>query len=139
MKIPEDTRTFHYFNANPKNKRGGDCTARAISTALNQSWEDTIREMTEFGIKIGYVFNDKRTIEGYLKSKGWVKQKQPRRNDNTRYTGSEFCKMRKSKNIKDDVIAYIGRGHIVCIKDNKIQDIWNSSKNCIGNYFIKEV
>ena len=60
-KIPEDTRTVHCYNANAKNKFGSDCVVRAISTALNQSWEDTVREMTEVGISIGYVLNDTHT------------------------------------------------------------------------------
>lgn len=34
-----DTSVFHYFNANPKNKFGGDCVVRAITTALGQPWE----------------------------------------------------------------------------------------------------
>ena len=30
----KDTATFHYYNANPKNRITGDCAFRAISTAL---------------------------------------------------------------------------------------------------------
>lgn len=47
-----DTNTFHFYNANPKNKYTGDCVIRAISTALEQSWEQTIKELTELGIKV---------------------------------------------------------------------------------------
>lgn len=36
-----DTSTFHYYNANPKNKVDDDCVIRAICTALNQSWAQT--------------------------------------------------------------------------------------------------
>lgn len=32
---------FVRFNANPVNKNTGDCTVRAISVLLNQSWRDT--------------------------------------------------------------------------------------------------
>ena len=137
QKIPEDTRTFHFYNANAKNKFGGDCVVRAISTALNQSWEDTVREMTEVGISIGYVLNDTHTIDAYLKQKGWVKQKQPKRENGTKYTGSEFCKMQKSKGNTQTFIANIGCKHIVAIVNNKVNDIWNSSHRVIGNYWIK--
>lgn len=136
-KIPDDTRTFHFYNANPKSKFGGDCVIRAISTALNQSWEDTVREMTEVGITIGYVVNDTHTIEAYLKQKGWIKQKQPKRANGTKYTGSEFCKMQKSKGNTQTFIANIGSGHIVAIVNNKVYDIWNSSHRCLGNYWVK--
>lgn len=131
-KYPE-TSSFHYYNANPKNKLGGDCVVRAIATALNQSWEKTVRELTEVGIEYGYVLNDKNTYEKYLKTKGWVKCKQPRKSDNTKFTGKEFC-----KGLKGTVIAHIGGHHIVAIVDGKINDIWDSSDGCIGNYWIKE-
>lgn len=131
-KYPE-TSSFHYYNANPKNRLGGDCVVRAISTALNQSWETTVRELTEVGIKYGYVLNDKNTYEKYLKEKGWVKCKQPRKSDNTKFTGKEFC-----KGLKNTVIAHIGGHHIVAIVDGKINDIWDSSDGCIGNYWTKE-
>lgn len=42
-----DTTTFHYYNANPHNRLGGDCAIRAVCTALNQPWDTTLREMTE--------------------------------------------------------------------------------------------
>lgn len=128
-----ETSTFHYYNANPKNKIGGDCVVRAIATALNQSWETTVRELTEVGIKYGYVLNDTKTYEKYLKEKGWVKCKQPRKSDNTKFTGKEFC-----KGLRSTVVAHIGTHHIVAIVDGKINDIWDSSDGCIGNYWIKE-
>ena len=36
---------FVYTNPNPKNKEIGDCTVRAISLALDQSWEDTYLDL----------------------------------------------------------------------------------------------
>lgn len=137
-----DTSTFHYYNANPKNKMGDDCVIRAICTALNQSWEQTVRELTEVGIKCGYVLNDKHTYEKYLEQKGWVKHKQPRKADNTKYTGKEYCKLLqedydycigKSKTI----IAHIGGHHIVAIVDCRVNDIWDSTDGCIGNYWTR--
>ena len=34
------------YNANPINRRAGDCTVRAISKALDQSWEYTFLDMS---------------------------------------------------------------------------------------------
>lgn len=133
-KQPIDTNTYHYYNANPYDKKGSDCVVRAICTALNQSWEQTIRELTEIGIKHGYVLNDSHTYEIYLKEKGWVKQKQPRKENNTRYTGIEFC----TKHININCIAHIGTHHIVAIVNGKINDIWDCSEYCIGNFWIKQ-
>ena len=141
-----DTNTFHFYNANPKNKYTNDCVIRAISTALEQSWEQTIKELTELGIKYGYVYDDTKCYERYLKSKGWVKHKQPRKNDNTKYTGKEFCKILDEDilAVGKSVIAHIGGHHIVCIKEtedygfHKIYDTWDSTDGCIGNFWIYE-
>lgn len=142
-----DTSTFHFYNANPKNKFGDDCVIRTIATALGQSWEQTVRELTEVGIKYGYVLNDKHTYDRYLKQKGWIKHKQPRKDDNTKYTGQEFCNLLQGKDnikynldilrlqTKGNIIAHIGGNHIVAIVNHKVYDTWNSTDGCIGNYW----
>lgn len=58
MKIPEDTSTFRYYNANPKNKHTTDCVVRAICTALNQSYEQTAKELTDLWLKTGNHISD---------------------------------------------------------------------------------
>lgn len=143
-----DTSTFHYYNANPKNKMGGDCVIRAICTALNQSWEQTVRELTEVGIKCGYVLNDKHTYEKYLEQKGWVKHSQPKKEDGTKYTGKEWCEKLWWIGEHNKMIANIGGHHIVAIvEDNeydgngisrfRVYDTWDSTDKCIGNYWTK--
>lgn len=77
--------------------------------------------------------NDKKVYTKYIENKGWIKCKQPRKSNNTKYTGKEFVKI-----VKGTVLAHIGGHHIVCIKDNKVLDIWDSTDGCIGNYWIKE-
>lgn len=127
-----DTKTFTYYNANPKNRITGDCTFRAICTALGQTWEQTVMEMAELSCKTGYALNDTKGIAKYMELKGWIKMKQPRKSDNTKYTGAEFCKI-----FKGTCIANIGGHHIVCIKNGKVHDTWDSTDGCIGNYWVK--
>jgi hypothetical protein len=38
---------YESFNPNPYGKRVGDCTVRAVSKALNQSWEKTYDQLNE--------------------------------------------------------------------------------------------
>lgn len=128
-----DTETFTYYNANPKGRITSDCVCRAISTALNQSWEITMIEMAKMACQAGYDPADPKGFDLYLKSKGWKKMKQPRKADNTKYTGSEFC-----KEFKGVCIANIGGHHTVCIKDGKVHDIWDSTYKTIGNYWVKK-
>lgn len=41
-KIPKNTASFTYFNANPKDKRSSDCVLRAISLASGKSWDEVL-------------------------------------------------------------------------------------------------
>lgn len=132
-KYPE-TSTFHYHNANPKNRITGDCAFRAISTALGQSWEQTVMEMAEVSCKTGYAINDHKGIAKYLESKGWIKHSQPRKPDGTKYTGKEFCERARTY---ENYIANIGGHHIVAIIGGKVWDIWDSTDKTIGNYWTK--
>ena len=47
-KYPE-TKTFHYYNANPKGKLTCDCVVRAICTAMDKPYNDTLKEMFYHG------------------------------------------------------------------------------------------
>ena len=134
-KYPE-TRTFHYYNANPKNRITGDCVFRAFALAMQQDYNKTVMEMAKLMCETGYALNDKKGEERYLKLKGWVKHSQPRKADNTKYTGEEFCKKLAKKNQR--YIAHIGGHHMVAIVDGKVNDIWDSTYKCIGNYWTKE-
>lgn len=135
QKYPE-TNTFHYYNANPKNKITGDCVIRAICTAMEIPYETVYKELLEMSIKTGYMINDKKCYHKYIESKGWKKYNQPRKFDNTKYTGKEFCE--RSIGPGKRIIAHIGGHHVVSIIDGKVWDIWNSTDGCIGNYWVKE-
>lgn len=127
------TDTFEYYNANPKGRITCDCVARAVSTALNEPYEQVIREMFKVQIETGYEYTDVKAIAKYMESKGWIKNKQPRKADNTKYTGKEFCKV-----FKGTCLANIGGHHTICIKNGKVYDTWDSTDGCIGNYWIKK-
>ena len=130
-KYPE-TSTFHYYNANPKGRITGDCYVRAISTATEIPYNTVVMEMAELQCKTGYDASE--LIDRYLKSKGWIKHAQPRKPDNTKYTGKEFCERARDY---ENYIANIGSHHIVAIVNGKVNDIWDSTNGCIGNYWTK--
>ena len=130
-----ETSTFKYYNANPKSRITGDCVFRAFAFAMQQDYNKTVMEMAELMCKTGYALNDKKGEERYLELKGWVKHSQPRKADNTKYTGEEFCKKLVKKNQR--YIAHIGGHHMVAIVDGKVNDTWDSTDGCIGNYWTK--
>lgn len=135
-----DTATFHYHNANPKNRYTTDCVIRAISTALEIPYNQVVMEMAEFQCKTGYAMSDSTGIDKYLQSKGWVKHPQPRQWDNTKFTGEFWCRelwqhYRTPKYLR--IVANIGGGHTVAIIGYKVWDTWDSTDGCIGNYWTK--
>lgn len=130
-----DTPYFHYVNVNPRNRFGGDCVVRAISDALSQPWETTVRELTEMGIPRGLLLNDDHLYPLYLKSKGFAQCSEPRKFDNTRMTGDEFVHLLEPHDI---IVANIGSHHVTCIKDRRIRDIWDCSRRPIHKYWIKK-
>lgn len=142
-----DTDTFHYHNANPKNRMTGDCAYRAISVAVGQDYNETVMEMAQMHCETGYEAISKKGIENYLKKLGWVKHPQPKHDDGTKYTGAEFCRelseeiycgrFKSGSDPNRRIIANIGGHHIVAIIDGKIWDTWDSSGKCVGNYWTK--
>ena len=133
-KYPE-TRTFHYYNANPKNRITGDCRIRAIAVACEVPYNKVVMDLAKIQCETGYDQCTNQGIDILLKQYGWIKHKQPRKADNTKYTGKEFCQRIAKKNIR--YVANIGGHHVVAIVNCKVYDIWDSTDGCIGNYWTK--
>jgi hypothetical protein len=103
-------------------------------------------EMAELQCKSGYDDGDKKLYDMYLQSKGWIKHSQPRKSNNTKYIGREFCEIlnKDIRAVGKSIVANIGGHHVVCIKETeglhgtfKVHDIWDSTDGCIGNYWTK--
>lgn len=127
---------WYPFNANPKQKKCGDCVIRAISVALDMTWEDTIRDMTEFGIKKGYIINDQKLYPLYLKEKGFIEMKEPRSSSNLKMSVNETIRKGYFKE-SDVVVANVGSHHVVCIKNKMVLDTWDSTNQTMHKYWIK--
>lgn len=138
-KIPNNTDTFTYTNVNPKGKHTDDCTIRALSLAMEKPYEDVYKELFMTSLKTGYFISAKENIAKYLKEEGWIKMPQPRSLNNKRMRASEWCFNRLSTITpkSDRIIANLGQCHIAAIINCKVCDIWDSSIECIGNYWIK--
>ena len=54
--------------------------------------------------------------------------------DGTKYTGKEFCKRARKY---ERYVANLGGNHTVAIVNGKVNDIWDSTDGCIGNYWTK--
>lgn len=122
---------YSYYNANPYKIRVGDCVIRAISKALNQSWEDTYIDLTIQGYLMGDLLSSNAVWDAYLKSKGFKRHIVP--NDCPEcYTIEDFC------NEHPQGIFVIGTGtHCVTIENGCVFDTWNSSGEIPIYYYHK--
>lgn len=145
MKIPKDTKYFHYFNENPKNRKTGDCVIRALTSALQLPYWDILDGLVDTTKKYGYEVTTVENFDRYLKVYRFLKQKQLRKSDNTKYTGKEFADyLTDNLYIMNGypVIANIGGHHTtVFVADEdgvvKCQDIWDPTDFTVGNYWVK--
>ena len=134
QKYPE-TKTFHYHNQNPKNRVTGDCLIRAISRGLDLPYDRVLFELAYMSSETGYSMGDNKNIDKYMEYYGWKRFSQPRKDNGKKYTGKEFCQKLAERGKR--YVANIGGNHIVAIVDCKVNDIWDSTRGCIGNYWAK--
>lgn len=132
----KNTEFYEYTNVNPKDKFGGDCVIRAIADALDQSWETTVRELTELGIKKGFLCNDNHLYPKYLESKGFRAMSEPRDVNNRKLSVKDFLIQREGYPMRT-IVANVGSHHVTCIKGGKVHDIWNSSNETMHKYWVK--
>ena len=62
---------FVKVNVNPKNRKTGDCSTRALANILNISYEQALKEQCEAAIKKCYGITDKETIDYIMKKYGY--------------------------------------------------------------------
>lgn len=119
------------YNPNPRQKRVGDCVVRAISKALNQSWEDTFIDLTIQAYLAGDLLSSNAVWGAYLKSKGFTRDIVS--NDCPEcYTIEDFC----NEHPKGTYI--IGTGtHAVAVVDGDYFDTWRSGSETPIYFYYK--
>lgn len=129
----KDNDYFSYYNANPHNRFASDCAIRAIALATDQSWETVYKDLYDIGLKYGFMPNEKNSIHRYLTKLGWVKMKEPRDFMNKKMMVKDF--IRKNK---ETLIIYAGTEHLVTARGGKVYDTWDSSRQTMHTYYIKQ-
>ena len=124
---------YHYYNCNPHHRLTDDCVIRAIASSTGETWENTLRALTDCCVRVGYMLNTPECYGQYLKELGYVKQKQPVHKNGKKVRFKEFVKM-----FDGHAIAHCGKGHITYVADNSAWDIWDVSDEVVGNYWVHE-
>lgn len=123
---------FIQFNPNPKGKRVGDCTIRAISKALNQSWDDTHAGLSACSYALKDMPSANHIWGEYLKLKGFRRYLVDDK-DQLFYTVKDFCR----DNPKGTYILAIS-GHVVCVRDGDHFDTFDSGDETPIFYWKRE-
>ena len=115
---------WNSYNANPINKRVGDCTVRAISKITGQPWEDVY-----IGLAVkGYMLCDMPSANvvwgAYLKDKGFTRNIIPDLCPAC-YTVEDFCKEHPNGTF---LLAL--QSHVVAVEDGDYYDTWDSGNEC---------
>lgn len=125
-------------NNNPYNKQTCDCVVRSIACATGMEYFEVVNKLLQIYINTGYHIADKKCYYKLLKELGYTRIQQPKKEDNSKYTGKEFClHLINDNKSSSSVIAHIGTHHVVCIKDGVIQDTQDCSNNYVGVVWIK--
>lgn len=135
---------FMCVNNNPKNKKTSDCVIRALVTALDKDIVTIISDLTNIYMTKGWFLNDPKCYDTYLRQNNYIKCPMPKKYDNTKFTAEEFCTYLNNRNdVTGVVLAHVGGHHISTFvnigteedKDYRIQDIWDCSNKCVGNWW----
>lgn len=128
---------FKNFNINPKNRKTGDCSTRAIAYALGITWEEALKLQYEEALKSKYDITSRQVMEKVLNKFGYIKMRQPKTPENFKYTIYSMDKVLSKNQRSTKVVCNVANHYVVIDGDNYV-DTWNSGCKCCGNYYIKQ-
>ena len=124
---------YEFRNENPKNKKTTDCVIRALTTATGKSYYEVFDELYKLSIKTGWFMNEKRLEEKFLEQNGFIKYKQPKHYDGTKYLIGKIDRLVN----EDDVVIIRCARHLTAVKNNVLYDLWDCRGKTINNYYIR--
>ena len=120
---------YIYYNPNPLGLSVGDCTIRAISRALNTTWELTYNLLADLGFEMCDMPSSNRVWSELLKLNKFKKHQISDTCPNC-YTVKNFC----YDHPKGTYVVGTGE-HVVCIKNGNYFDSWDSGNEIPIYYF----
>ena len=127
---------FEFFNPNPKIRRRadgtpfkwhrGDCSVRAICKALDLSWEDAYKKLTDEGLRQYREMNSSEVITKVLADGGYEKIRLPTPPEGGRPTFDWLA----ANSDNDKKMVVFTAGHVATIADGKLHDTASGSRWC---------
>ena len=120
------------YNPNPAHKLVGDCVIRAISKALNKSWEDTYLDIMLLGFMMHDMPSSNNVWGMYLFNHGFKRYIIPDTCPDC-YTVRQFC----IENPQLTGILSTGT-HVIAVENGNYFDTWDSGDEIPIYYWRKE-
>lgn len=124
-------------NVNPKGRKTGDCSTRAITKALKIPYNKALYEQCESSVKLSYGLTDTETMDDILTKYGFTKanigriskgQKRPKVTDIANET----------KSGKFSIAVCSLAGHFTVCENGNVYDIWDCSDKTVYTYWYKQ-
>lgn len=120
------------YNPNPCGRRVGDCAVRAISKALDMTWEGAFVTLALNALQMCDMPSSDSVIGATLRQNGFIRKAIPNSCPDC-YDAEEFC-----REFPTGIYVVFFGGHTACIKDGDLFDAWDSSREIIQYYWSKE-
>ena len=127
---------FRKTNLNPKNRRTGDCSTRAIANLLGISWEEALKLQYEKSLETKYDMSSREVTERVLADFGYVKSKQPRKLNGLKYKIRELDSIIHHESLEKGIIVNCAN-HYTVVRGSYIEDTWDCGGKTAGNFFVK--
>lgn len=112
---------YRYYNPNPTGRSVGDCAIRAVTKALNITWDEAYNLIADAGKKMGDMPSSDSVWGAVLRMHGFHREILPNTCPDC-YTAQDFC----WDNPVGIYVLGFG-GHVATVKDGVLFDSWNSS------------
>lgn len=125
--------SYAYYNPNPAGRSVGDCAVRALSKALDQTWEETYAGLALEGFIRGDLPNADSVWGPYLRERGFRRHLLP----DTCPDCSTAADFAAANPFGIFILSMPGR-HVLAVVDGVLYDSWDSGGEIPVYYWTKE-
>ena len=124
---------WKYYNPNPDKRMVGDCSIRALSKALDISWDKAYAKVIVNGFRLSDMPSSDAVWGSVLRMHGFERKTIPNTCPDC-YTMEDFCRDHPTGTY------VVGTGtHVACIQDGTLYDAWNSLREVPIYYWRKTI
>jgi len=132
-KMIDGNHRWERYNPNPQGNNVGDCSLRAYCCAFGWSWDEAFDNSSKIAKSKALMMDSHKTCVAVMESQGYVLDDEFRKAKIKNLTVNEFA-------VRHPYGTYIvnTHGHLICVKNGKYYDSWDSGSKKIKRIFIKK-